>query len=40
MSELTNNRYFQNVCSSRTNLELLQNLRKQHLCNRGIENYD
>ena len=32
--------FFENVCSSRTNSELLQNLRKQGQCNRGIEYYD
>ena len=32
--------FFENLCSSRTNLGLLQNLRNQKLCNRGIENYD
>ena len=29
--------FFENVCSSRTNLELLQIPRKQDPCNRGIE---
>ena len=29
--------FFKNVCSSRTTLVLLQNLRKQKLCNRGIK---
>ena len=32
--------FFENVCSRRTNSELLQNLRKQGLCNRGVEYYD
>jgi hypothetical protein len=32
--------FFENVCSSRTNSELLQNLRKQNQCNIGVENYD
>ncbi len=35
-----NHKFFENVCSSRTNSELLQNLRKQGQCNRGIEYYD
>ena len=30
----------QNVCSGRTNLELLQIPKNQELCNRGIEDYD
>lgn len=29
--------FFENVCSSRTNLGLLQNLRKLQQCNRGID---
>jgi len=29
-----------NVCSGRTNLELLLNLGKQNTCNRGIEYND
>ncbi len=32
--------FFENVCSCRTNLELLQNQRKQEQCKRGIEYYD
>jgi hypothetical protein len=32
--------FFENVCSCRTNSELLQNLRNHELCNRGIEYYD
>jgi len=33
-------RFSKNVCSGRTNLGLLHNLRKQNSCNRGIEYYD
>jgi len=33
-------RFFENVCSSRTTLGLLQNLEKQNLCKRGIGYYD
>ena len=29
-------KFSKNVCSSRTNLELLLNLRKQNSCNKGI----
>jgi len=32
--------FSKNVCSGRTNLELLLNLRKQNSCNRGIEDND
>jgi len=32
--------FLENVCSSRTNSELLQNLKKQGICNRGAECYD
>ncbi len=31
---------FQNVCPTRTNLGLLQNLRNQEQCKRGIKYYD
>lgn len=30
-------KFLKNVCSGRTNLELLLDLRKQNSCNRGIE---
>lgn len=33
-------RFSKNVCSSRTNLGLLPNLRKEVQCNRGMESYD
>lgn len=33
-------RSFENVCSSRTNLGLLQIQRNQEACNRGTEYYD
>ncbi len=33
-------RFLKNVCSGRTNLELLHNLRKHNSCNRGTEYYD
>ena len=33
-------KFLKNVCSSRTNLELLLDLRKQNSCNRGIEYFD
>ncbi len=33
-------KFSKNVCSSRTNLELLINLGKQNSCNRGIEYND
>jgi len=32
--------FLKNVCSSRTNLGLLLDLRKQNSCNRGIEYFD
>jgi len=32
--------FLKNVCSGRTNLGLLLNLRKQNSCNRGIEYFD
>jgi len=33
-------KFSKNVCSARTTLELLLNLRKQNSCNRGIEYND
>jgi hypothetical protein len=33
-------RFFQNVCSTRTDLGLIQNLKKQDLCKRGMNYHD
>lgn len=44
MNEIVNKktriRFFENVCSRRTNLGLIQNLMNEDLCKRGVEYYD
>lgn len=40
ISKNNENDFFENVCSGRTNLGLIQIQRKQDLCNRGLEYYD